>query len=698
MPVRTPYDIDQCIRRGRQDRDKDQATRRLCRYFWDDKQYWYLNPQGQLRFQTSGTTGVVGSAKPGHRVRNTHNYIQSIVEAKVSAATGTVPGYEVTPATDDPEDESAASFASQVAIYGYDQWYIRHRTVKIVTEALVAGEAFARPYFDRDVGPYSRDPQTGEVRGTGEVRIQTLTRDEVMWEKGTDFLDSPWYAVEKQWRRDEIEKLPGYTGGLDSEQERFTLTEYLERPCLKYPLGRRMFLAAGRPVCDYRRTREGQGLEYWWEPYPLIDAKGRVWDEPPFQRLSYTVNPDEEEGDRGLVHRLIDPQRTINDCLNKAVELKNRALHLQMLAPKGANMAPRDDSPGAVNTYTGPTAPQWEPGPDPQILAQLLSIYNTSVDEIRTLAADVDIQAQPRLAEGTAQLAQSNAQARWASFLGDLAEFHSRLMRQCLTLVARYYTTPRQIEIRGQYGWQSVQSFTGKDLRSQVNVRVLPGSLATKSRQAIQAEIQFIQANWPGAISPEAALATMHGGSPEGLLRSYKNDVEKALRVVQRLMNGGPDALLKMGERWDPTIPDFSVFAPQPDPITGQMMSPPPQVNPLTQQPIQPPMGAMVPNWMPGPMDKVEVWRTVVGDAMKTIKFEQLDMGTQHYFWLIWQALDWLEQQRAAAQAAMQQQQAQSLGMSNAAAPQLPPPLPDRAGFNPGDNQSPVPSPAAPPA
>jgi hypothetical protein len=93
-------------------------------------------------------------------------------------------------------------------------------------------------------------------------------------------------------------------------------------------------------------------------------------------------------------------------------------------------------------------------------------------------------------------------------------------MRHCLTLVARYYTEERIIEIRGRYGSEPALSFTGQDLRSQVNVRVLPGSIESKSARRSMREIEFIQQNWPGALSPEAAMAALHGGNAESLLKS----------------------------------------------------------------------------------------------------------------------------------------------------------------------------------
>jgi hypothetical protein len=131
-------------------------------------------------------------------------------------------------------------------------------------------------------------------------------------------------------------------------------------------------------------------------------------------------------------------------------------------------------------------------------------MLNLALEQLRALASDVDVQPDPNVGARTANVAISQAQSRWDSFLGDAAEFDSRLMRHCLCLVARYYTEQRVIDIRGRYGWEPPVAFRGADLRSQVNVRVLKGSIQSKSRQQTMQEIEFVQTNWPGAITPEA--------------------------------------------------------------------------------------------------------------------------------------------------------------------------------------------------
>jgi hypothetical protein len=225
------------------------------------------------------------------------------------------------------------------------------------------------------------------------------------------------------------------------------------------------------------RTRPRAGLEDWWEPYPYLDAEGRVADEPVIHRISYTVNPDPEGDDLGLVERIIDLQRTINDCWNKILEIKNRALLLQMLAPRGS-MCSVVMTLRALRGYYNPITggkPEWEPAPTRSSCpAQGGDAGRHRPDAVA--GGDIDVQADARLSEGTANAAIQQSQNRWQSFLGDLAEFHSRLMRHCLVLVARYYTAERQIQIRGQYGWQPLGGVRRQDMRSQVNVRVLPGA------------------------------------------------------------------------------------------------------------------------------------------------------------------------------------------------------------------------------
>jgi hypothetical protein len=113
---------------------------------------------------------------------------------------------------------NAAALGQKIALYGYDKWRLLRVRKKVVTFALVAEEGFAWPIWDRDVGPYTLDEATGRMKGCGEVRIRTFSRNQVIWEPGLEFDESPWHGVQQGMTVDAVKgprRLPrwGADGG-----------------------------------------------------------------------------------------------------------------------------------------------------------------------------------------------------------------------------------------------------------------------------------------------------------------------------------------------------------------------------------------------------------------------------------------------------------------------------------------------------
>jgi hypothetical protein len=624
-----PEDVEERIKRGREAMLKDANVRELCERFWRGDQNSYIGSKGLILTQSEITTATVG--KPPHRNRNVYNHIQPLVSSKVSAATQRVPSYEVIQSTSDHKDYTAARLAEQVAVYLYDEINIRRATTELVTNALVQREGFIYPYFDPNVGPFVAMDNGDELElvGMGEVRLLILTRSEVMWEPSMRFDDSPWWAYERERLISEVEKIPGFVGGklssdVKDNKEMVTETVYLERPCPDYPDGRRLVIANAKVIAPE-------------EDFPLKDHEDRVIDKPPLFRLSYTVDPNGD--DRGMVESMIPSQRTVNDCTNKLLEWKNRCLNPQMIAPRGSNMDRPDDTPGRINYYNpiGGQKPEWER--PPVVPRELFEMREMALQDMRVFAADVDVQPVADLAARTANAAIEQANLRWQSFLGDLAEVHSRVMRACLTLVSRHYTDERMIEIRGDYGWESIADFKGQNLYGQVNTRVRPDSLEAKGRSRMLEELQFMNEAYPGAIPPEAAWTAIQGGDGEGLLGSYAKDIAAAKRLVDTLRQGA-ETVLGLPPRYDSQ------------------------------------MGMEVPGWMPRKQFNTVIFKQVVGDAIKSPIFEDFDQPTQEVFELVWDGLEWLEQARA-MQAQMQELGAAAeQGLAQAAKPQAAPQLP----------------------
>lgn len=114
-PAEIPVKVGQRTSRGRTEMRRDASKRRLCQWYERGDSYGYLDPKGFLARQSSAQNPS-GAARPGHRIRNTYNYIRPIIQGKVSAASQRVPSYEILPSNTDPQNIAAARIAEQVAL------------------------------------------------------------------------------------------------------------------------------------------------------------------------------------------------------------------------------------------------------------------------------------------------------------------------------------------------------------------------------------------------------------------------------------------------------------------------------------------------------------------------------------------------------------------------------------------------------
>jgi len=639
-----PIEIQERLKRGQDRKNRDAGMRNLCMEFVRGNQYMWLSDEGSL-YDQSGNVSTGGGQANRHRVRQTRNLIKPIVDEKVSAATQRVPSYEVNPSTHDYDDLAAASLSEKIAVAGYDTWNIRHATAQTCWYAFVADEGFAMPYWDSTVGPYV-ETEDGPV-GQGEIKIRIIGANEAYWEPGLRYEDSRWYAVEYAQAVDDIKEESGYIGpeklnadasaqkGVvgrtrNSDDNNLTIvTEYFQRPSPEEPDGLRVVTANGQMV-------------YEVEPYPVQDAQGRVLDEPPFLRLSYSVDPDSDR-DQGFVRHLIDPQRTINDVLNKILEWKNIALNAQLLAPEGSLINRPTATPGDVveyRTIPGMAPPQWRE--TPEIPRELFRIKDEAYQDMQIIAHANDL-PPGEIGSGKEAIALIEQQeVSWSHFLNSLAEFHSRLMRRCLTLVQRHYTEPRLIKFRGWLGWEQIEDFKGADLKGQTDVRVLAGSIEPRSRRAVEQKVMnFAQLGW---VSPEAAMSAIEGGTAEKLVNKHEASVRRGHRIIMQIRRD-PEELLSAPMR--PTFPNEL------------------HVDPETMMPLM-----EVPSWMPRPFDNVPVLKTTFESWMQSDDYEGLEPAQMEAAHLYYAGLLDLERLAAERDQMLQNQMAEEMGMSNAAKPQ----------------------------
>ena len=682
QPIPVPQRIQLDMDRGRNQMKEDAGKRRLCIRFSRGESWWWVDSRERLNL-TPHITEPTGGGKPPHKIRNQYNFIAPIIEDKVSVATQRAPSYEIDPATTDPEDAGAARLSEKVAVYGYDAWHFRNMAIDAVKTAIAHGGAsYTLIYWEPNVGPYNQ--VGGRWVGQGDVRWHVFNGNQVYWEEGSTYNDSRWWAVERAKLIDEIYAMPGYAGGelvadastsdIPTDRHRgermVILTDYFERPCPKYPQGRWLTIANGRVVIDARRLDDPeQETDRFWQEYPVRDVDGAVVDQPVLERLVYTHDPDDDD-DLGLTWQLIDFQRAAQDCVNKMLEYKNRGLNLQMLAPVNSIITPPDDVPNAVRYYKlSPNGekPQWEEPPSGQILNALQQIFNLIVTQMNRVASYEDVQAQPNVAARTTAAVIEQSNARWQSFMGDFAEWHSRTMRRGLNFVARYYNEPRTIDIRGRMGWESIPNFKGAKLLGQTNVRVFVQSLDYLTKNQIMARVQYYaQMGW---ITGTQAMAAIEGGIAERLTDSYEQDVARVNRIIAQIRDGTVMEQPTRLELVEQTVPGQPVT----DPATGGVLIDPQTGQPQTGPPTTQQVPMEVPIWMPADYDNIGVWRQQLGTWLKTLDFEQTDPPMQEVAKLMWAGLDKKEQEKAVRDAQMQQQTAQMIGMGNASNPALQP-------------------------
>jgi hypothetical protein len=635
---------------------KDYHRRRLCQLYLAGEAYNFINDRGGI---SALNTGLGPTGRPLHRFRNRLNMIEPMVSAKVSTSTTRVPGYEVNPASTDPEDDAAARLSQKVLRAGYDRWYLGEARVNAVTTAIGGGgKAYALPYFDPMVGPFRAvegDDGNVEMVGEGEIKVLILNGNQAYGEPGVEWHHSRWYAVEMARPIDEVRAMDGFNGTKITPdastadtpegptEDMVLVTLYFERPCPKYPHGRMLTMVGGKQIIP-----EG--------PYPLIH-QGKVLDEPCIHRLVYKLDPT-DDNDLGLTWSLIDFQNTYQDCMNKALALKNLGLLPQLLAQKGTvrqEDVPTDE-PGSIVWYSGSQPPAWRDPPNPALLGQLQQIMDRCLNDMRYVAADTDVEVAPNVAIGAVNAVIQQAANRWSQFVGHLAKWDSQVARHCLLLAQQHYSEDRILKVRGRYGWEPEASFRGADIMGQVDVYVNPATLETRTRQAMLQTLGWIQANFPGYVRPEIAIEiALNGASLEGVIESFELDKARANEIIQKIRDG---SIMEMPDR-DETMPGAEMPGP-PDPTTG-----------IPGPPVKgPPVMAQVPGWMPRKFDNVDVQAFVFEQWMKTPDASSLPQEMYAVAMLIYEGFKQLQSEQQAQAMAAQTMQAQELGEANAAKPQ----------------------------
>jgi hypothetical protein len=532
-----PPDVDERIRRGRARLAELAPGRNECWEFFRGNTYTQRTRENRLVVTAAGIS--VNGGDPPHRVRTRRPILMPFVRQELSHVTQSVPGYEVVPTNIDPETVAAAKAAEKVALFGYEKWSIKSKSQELVTSAIVADEAFAWPYWDDDIGPVLGEDEQGVLR-EGEVCIRTYTSNEVGWEPGVRFDDSRWWIIQQARPVDEVLDMPGVlvselspdatdrsvigSGKPTSNTKLVMVTEYLERPSRKHARGRRVVSANGKRIMPV-------------EDYPLQDAKGNVVNEPVLLKLCVIVDPDSDR-DLGLTQFVLDAIRSYQEAVNKQLQYSKHMLP-QMIVPPGTQV-PFDDTPMAVFEHPRPNEIKFRE--TPRTPPDLDNIADRALADIARAFSQNEIPSQVEAGRAIQALIDRDLNAR-SAFLGLFADFQARLMHRCLNLVAAYYDTPRLITVVGDFGTEIIDGFKGSSLMHQTQVRVMPQSLESRSRESVKQDVvTYAQLQW---IGPEDGIAAIQDGTTDAIGADFEYDRGRAYEIIQKI-KAGPDVLFNM--------------------------------------------------------------------------------------------------------------------------------------------------------
>lgn len=509
-----------------------------CLAFTQGRQFVYRDASNKAVLNELET--LEGGTKPKYRARQVRNRILGFVLGEISAGTQRVPQYDVTPTRGDTDAINAAGIGARVLDFLYDFLGLRSELVMAYYYAVVCGEGFIRPYWNRDAGRRLQTDDPGEWLHEGEVAVDHLGPHEVFWEAGARFDKSGWHAIETAKTMDEVKALPGFRDGLEirpdvrgddsilsgalhkgaSKADMVLVTEYLELPSKAHPGGRWLILANNMVICDP-------------QPYPCA-VMGPNGYEPCLHKISYIPTPDRER-DMGLVEHMLDAQRTMNDATNKQVELKNIALNLPLITgPAGLKGGKYVLEPGAhIQVKGGPGDAKWMTPPDSGYMTALSRMRDEAVADMEEMASQRSVPNQVESGKALSTFVERD-QMRRQFIVAALVDCHSRLGSHLLALVQDNYTEPRTLPVIGRGGLDYLYDFKGADLKGQTTVRVLPASIEPRTRDSInQMVMNYAQLGW---ISPQRAMAAIEAGTAEGLLDDARRDEAKQQREIQQML------------------------------------------------------------------------------------------------------------------------------------------------------------------
>ena len=487
------------------------------------------------------------------------NLILPATQNRLARLLKSPPKYEVKPNSTSNEDKEAARLSQDVLDGIWDECDINLKRIHLGMWTQECGHAYLKVSYDDQLGEPLEDPVTEEFLGyEGGIRVDVASAFEVFPDPLAKTFEECNYIVQAKVRPLEyfrehyperghavkeegawllsaqyemrINTLstvgPASSGTAEQMKNCAIELSYYEKRSTKYPKGRHIVVANGILLTDPNK------------PLPV--------GEIPFAKFDDVVIGGKYYSESIITH--VRPlQDQYDRTLNKRADWTNK-----LLAGKYIAARPHALMQEAINDQSGEVAEyDHVPGVPPPMAMQVPAIPSYAYQETDYIKKDIyEIYGSSDISRG--QLPSAGIPAVGMQILieqdetrlGIETEQHehawARVGRLILKNVASHYKTARKLKKKEKGGDYSIKKYIGEDLKGNLDVSVVRGSLvpnnkALKRQEIVNAWQQGLLGNPQDPTVRELVLSMLEFGDTSGIYRDEALDKAQIQKTIQQI-------------------------------------------------------------------------------------------------------------------------------------------------------------------
>lgn len=509
------------------------------------------------QFRSTDGAGRVGL----RRNRVFENLILPAVQNRQARLCKVPPRFEVRPEDNTNEAKEAARLALEVLLQLWDDCNVNTKRLPLTMWVQECGHAYMKVSFDDQKGRPLKDPLTGKILGyEGEVLVEPVsafemfpdplaqTMEEAQWivqakvrkldyfkthypERGHMVKEEGAWLLSIQYEQ-RIQTMSNL-GGMGSAANQMMMENaaielsYYEKRSRKHPNGRHVIVANGIILKDAE-------LPFGEIPFAKFDdilIAGKYYSEATITH----ARPLQDQYNRTLTRRAMWVNRLL---AGKYIAARGHGLAQESLDDQSGELIEFDPVPNAAEPHAVqiPSMPEYAYRETDELKAGLNQIFGLS-DVARGIIPAAGIPAIGM------QLLLEQDETRIGIEVEQHEHAYARMGMLMLKCAAKCFKTPRNLIQRGVNNTMNIRQFSGEDLPSEPDVKVVRGSTVPTStsvrRQEIINAMQLgLLGNPQDPLVQEKVLEMMEFGNSAELWQDAALDSAQAKREIDSIESG----------------------------------------------------------------------------------------------------------------------------------------------------------------